>query len=389
MELLSNGDKVCLKNICDCDNGTPAVEECYTHQEQKCQSCHSNFFLKIDESTGVKTCEPCPPNHYSIGPYESDTCFENECTCQNGNPFDNEDCPQHQLELCKICYCDNGAAAIEECFTDQEHKCQTCQSNHHLEIDEITQEQKCVPCPSNHYSVGPNNLYACSENECKCNNGTPVDNVNCPQHESEMCETCNLGYNFDPDSNFCTLVNVCYCDNGMKIPNDQCNINGEHHCDPSGCQAGYHIVGRFCVINDCFCTNGSPVDTLITVDTVVTVNCITHQSSQCKSCDNGYYLNETDASCDINQCKCNNGVTVEDSACLVNDSIQCNNCEEGYYLSDEPGTLNHCLINKCSCQKGVPVADEHCQEHEAERCFSCNSGYHLEGNDCLKDLSLR
>ena len=56
-------------------------------------------------------------------------------------------------------------------------------------------------------------------------------------------------------------------------------------------------------------------------------------------------------------------------------------CDDGYY---RPNTGADCLIKQCRCENGIAVDDGiDCATHGSNLCQSCNAGYDRSGDECL------
>lgn len=137
-----------------------------------------------------------------------------------------------------------------ECLPRNRH------SNHGGSITE-----KCKSCLDG-YRLNSNDV--CVPNICTCSNGinaVGVDNgiVLCPEHNIEVCQSCNRGYHLSLKK---CVPNQCVCLNGAPTEAEDCKFHGDFNCDR--CSAGYHKVTQsisdsssadyeinFCEINKC------------------------------------------------------------------------------------------------------------------------------------------
>ena len=197
-------------------------------------------------------------------------------------------------------------------------------------------------------------------------------------NEKLMLLNCSEGYHIENDSCVRCYPLCLNCSKYSSDPNNQsCDsclydflIYDNHNCR---CQEGYQLNGTNC--EQCDTQN----------------NCETYKinSCDCKTCNEGYYLNDYSKCepCDSN-CK----------SCSIN-ATNCIGCEGNYFLEE-----NHCYqctecnetdsqTCKCqSCKDGFYLDFFQCKQCEnncktcenADKCLSCVQFYKLENSQCVK-----
>jgi len=277
-----------------------------------------------------------------------------------------------------LCKCDGGTPVDDrKCVTEGSQQCASCETGFHS-----TPEGEWVMTESGYILVEPE-IQSCEVNVCGCEYGTVKDEV-CTYHNNNYwCKSCNEGYFLDEEDSYCKIIgNRCTCKDGMPVSMDECSENGKEQCascmlpgwtvqEDGSCQLS---------INDdslCKCDGGLPVSDSL---------CITPGSQQCSSCEFGYHTTPegkwemTDGeykfiepefqTCEINECSCQYG-TVKDEVCQFhNNTSWCKSCDEGYFLDEED---QYCKIigNRCTCKDGMPVSMDECPENGKEQCASC------------------
>jgi len=105
----------------------------------------------------------------------------------------------------------------------------------------------------------PNDINTfCNRKLCKCENGTPVDNDECPIENKNICKKCNSSYeiSIDPDPKHEEQIlcqkyeqkhDKCKCPGGLPIKNSECPEKGHILCEKNGCNKGYDWKDYRCV----------------------------------------------------------------------------------------------------------------------------------------------
>ena len=354
---------ICEANVCVCENGKPVNDRiCRTHGANICYFCNDGYHL------------------------EGNVCVNNTCYCANGQPINS--CKSHNNHDCATCN-DGFKPQIFNNFT-------TCAIDQKL--NEVIEVQKCDAG----YHLDQN---SCVINVCLCENGEPISDTNCSNHEGNECQSCLDGYHLE---DMVCAINSCYCDYGVSVSNGKdCIIDGSHHC--SECDEYYHINAQtsICEGNVCICENGEPVNNRI---------CKSHAANECDACIEGYHLEE--GLCAINNCYCANGIP--NFNCIFDKGHDCTSCNPGFTIQvfngfrtcielTCPENIENCLIcskysnrvcevcenyysptlsgnscqkNVCTCNGGTVVSN--CEVDGTEHCVSCDNGNVLikEDNTC-------
>jgi len=143
---------------------------------------------------------------------------------------------------------------------------------------------------------------------------------------------CDKGYHLFtlPDGNYTCERNSCVCQNGTPINDLECVNHKVNICQ--SCDAGYHQLGDNCVINQCTCLNGKAE---------VGVGCPTHGDHVCQKCESFYHLSSMNLTCETNKCQCTNGHPVGNPSCHEHDAQQCDSCENNYKLNLDTKLCDH------------------------------------------------
>ena len=179
--LIENG-AMCIDFHCSCPHGKPAVNQCSYDSQPKCESCNPGFDLVPEgqisrcrermcfcpEGTAARgtmcpkhgeyLCTECQPGYHK----ENEICVKNKCTCPNGTPATGIYCETHGASKCSdchrfyklaeqntrcvahVCSCPNGTPAKNKCTTDNQPKCQKCNSGYDkIFLSKGSQESSC------------------------------------------------------------------------------------------------------------------------------------------------------------------------------------------------------------------------------------------------------
>ena len=225
--------------------------------------------------------------------------------------------------------------------------------------------------------------------ECKCDNGTPVEGVNCRDEGIQNCLRCDDSYNLQFVDNTASfwydipqlrnwaqtqkcVLNQCTCDRGY--PSRECATNNEMRCDACHSTGDSLNEEKHCVPNICTCENGTEDVGHACEDNgfedCYSCNSLFHQVSKASNASQWYqstshYLSEK-SSCHQNICTCQNGQPVDGSKCVTHGDNKCESCNEatdieaGYHLNS---ITANCDMNVCICEGGTPATA--CTEHES------------------------
>ena len=136
-----------------------------------------------------------------------------------------------------------------------------------------------------HLFTLPDGNNTCEQNSCVCQNGTPINDLECVNHKVNICQSCDAGYHQLGDN---CVINQCTCLNGTAVTGADCPHDQDHLC--KRCDAGFHKSGDGCLINQCTCLNGTAE---------VGVDCPNHDDHLCQNCEKNYKLNLDTKLCDF------------------------------------------------------------------------------------------
>ena len=141
---------------------------------------------------------------------------------------------------------------------------------------------------------------------------------------------------------------------------------------------------KACIKNQCKCGNGVAVENK---------DCFEHGQQKCHHCFRDHFLKDSDDhlrscircpdnhhsngtlhQCFENECTCRNGVAVNNNECSVHQKNICQKCDESYNFHAEEKICSS--ENKCYCDNGNAVVNNECNEHNSNQCESCNDGYY-------------
>jgi hypothetical protein len=406
---------------CNCDAGfVSSGLECIDEATNPCkdQTCSGFGECQIynDEAT-------CICNQGYI-PAENLTCIEN-----TAGPCDGVTCSNHGT-----CFDDNGVAGCN-CDEDYEADGLECVYNVPVEcqvegmcfdgpdgtlrgrcvLDETSQPQ-CV-CDSGYMNAGfmciPDVNDPCYEQECSGNGTCKVGFLDVP-----YCD-CNDGYIISGDDDLsCTLASEL-CAGETCSNHGTCIDNGYNGltCD---CDENFVNVGLECISNPCINNPCSSVNNTESSNT-----CVVHSNGDYScSCLIGYYWDETELKCLLDEVCDNDNMHPEGNTCVCNTDYTLDT-ESGYCLPTSGDLCNPnpcgadsnsiCFVNNidsvastsCICKDGYSLgsdgfcvldvcADDPCFEDHKTVCSKdgstfkcdCDEGYILDGDNCVLDQNL-
>ena len=373
----------CIKNDVDCEpceNGVvmnrDADDRCKVKTENEerhklCATCSLGFHLTEDSQ--------CKPNH---------------CLCETGKDYDFGD----RL---------NGHTPKEgtQCQYNDEENCASCNSGYHLEnivlnlksthyetLNEKDDDGHAVVklLSAEKREATDYSATICKPNTCFCKFGDPY--LFSDENDSD-----------ESDSTISTsFKSMC--------PKNQIQLGSPQKCKE--CLPGYHKLVSFgetsdgnhyyCEINACYCENGTPKEDVRDDEGLITnqiIECTDNGSHMCASCDPYFHL-EADQNCVENVCTCENGEAVDNVDCIEHESNQCkeDDCEGGYHTEPSleiEGALD-CKLNLCYCWNGdgaegwhnddsTPYTCDHTKGQQTFSCVphSCRAGYEYKTQDEL------
>lgn len=277
-----------------------------TTQDPFCSRCNLTI-------TGDFNCLECnSTNSFVNSSYLCENCSSSCLTC-NGNT--NESCLS----------CDNGHYLENSQCLACDSTCTTCKG---------VGSSNCTSCPVTRYLTGNNcPLYDCSGlnscSECK-----KINNI-------LVCDLCKDGWFLNTDN----ICNVC---------NNSCLKCSKSSSNCTSCKLGTFLNSSLCTDCDISCKNCTGPS---------------ENQSDCSQCNVNYGFNSD------NQCKsiiCDNSC----KDCVGTTANDCYSCYNGFYLIQTNNTCDNCSIN-CST----------CSGPNKNECLSCESSLNLIDGYC-KNASL-
>ena len=224
----------CEQKRCKCELG-PYIVGSYTIGAN-CPEDGSNF------------CDECSKGYYLD---ETDSqCYQNRCECLNGVAAETET-PDGE----------------GKCETDGNTQCVSCSDGYFMNGGKECQ----VDCGTGYHLRNG----TCDLNICDCNDGMKAFGVNCVEHGTFDCSSCNDGFDliieidlngnqsgncelitcntdFYLSTGFFCLEKVCVCENGVGRSGTDCHTHGAHSgvpkyvmnditCDKSSHHTIYHF----------------------------------------------------------------------------------------------------------------------------------------------------
>ena len=365
---INKGDYKCTKtdNCFESIYGvcTSCIDGYYLNKKRDICEKAENSFFNCKQTIDEINCDICNKNYYlSENGQCSDTIMcsiANKSKCEkcalgfnlleNGSCSNEQNCKNADKDtgLCNIClngyYLDN-----------KDKKCRTNKENNEFKNCEIY-NNGCIKC-----EIG----YFISE-DLKC-----VKTRGCSESENGICLKCSEGYFIGYDNNCSNAEHCIY--SGKNI------FYGCDECEPNYCYDSFS--------NKCFEINEEKYK-----------NCKISYGSRCSTCNDNFYLNETDSICYDNNDE--NDIFYK---CAKSDYYgnKCFKCVEGYYLGSEDkkcSKIENCKFseneNKCiECDKYfcLDISKQKCVENnflydESQKIYiNCNKT-NKEGNKCEECL---
>ena len=440
----------CMRNICECDNGTAvATELCPYFGAQRCASCDDTYHL------------------------DNGRCKQNICSCDNGSPFLEDGtsvCYQHGDKTCghcdygyhlennqclpNICTCNNGIAAYGSlCEQHNTEKCVTCNVNEYFDFMDYTCKNNTCPSGYSRYSIsgvfygypvpcnewnfvsdrtgisysghnlcindnlgvlwcrsGSNNISVqcfnpmCRPNKCTCENGTPVEgryrDKTCTNYGQEMCAYCNEGYHLE--NNMCK-PNICTCDGGIAAHGSGCMHHNSTGCVKCDDNEYFDFEDYICKENTCDDGYSKYSNQLNFYGTYYTCNTWNEKSEQtgitysghnrCIKDGKTYFWCRSGSNnnwwlCDTPMCK-PNICNCENGTPVTDGHVLCTHYGDEQCSHCDAGyhlADGKCILKECTCENGAPAKGEDCAQHNTSHCTSCNYGFIHENGACVEGL---
>eukprot|EP00933_Yihiella_yeosuensis_P037485 TRINITY_DN3143_c0_g1_i1.p1 TRINITY_DN3143_c0_g1~~TRINITY_DN3143_c0_g1_i1.p1 ORF type:complete len:517 (+),score=66.91 TRINITY_DN3143_c0_g1_i1:74-1624(+) len=208
----------CVENRCRCSRGTGATgTACENHGSKYCAECDAPFHLLNGK------CHRCRPGYHRLNSKDpiNEDCELDECECEHGTAAEGTLCPQHGSDWCTAC--DDGFQL---------------------------ENGKCVCAPGYHEDGGK-----CVENECECDRGTPATGTACETHGSKYCTACPEPFSlWNGKCHRCLpgkhledgecKINECECTHGIGAEGIDCPEHGSKKC--ISCDDSYHLWNDCC-----------------------------------------------------------------------------------------------------------------------------------------------
>ncbi len=389
--------RACSKYRGICVNGS-LIEQTRRKQQNHCGLCNEGFYLK--DRRCIAYGGLCS-NGFLV--QQRSRRQNNHCgVCNDGYYLINRSCMPYGG------VCINGILPIQMLRTQHNH-CAHCNQGFYLA------QSKCIACePGKYQPVLQNDrnkesCIVCSPGRFQNSSGMSLCNPwkKCPQGTVVKAESLN-STNMDITCEKCSESNTVLCNSSMKcapgegiylssdksatcvtckkftysekiddrpcknVSSDLCPGNSSRFNESCICNEGYHgllawdnIKGRWlgeCNENNCVCYHGTKSRV-----------CVTHGTSSCRRCDDGYYLHE-------NTClpfggTCANGGLISQDKRIQFD--HCGSCNSGFYISNN----SRCVPFSQHCYNGTRV--ENVNRVQDNQCRSCDNGYKLIHGLCV------
>ena len=379
------GQSSCVYTVMTCPAGTYAVTS-----TQSCENCPVGKYSEQQGRMSASHCTAC-----AVGTYNSKTGQNAQSACKNcgsgkTSSVNNDDCEacaagKYSDASCKDCsagrFSGQAADSCTDCnvgtysplgASDCEYTVTTCPAGTYA-----TSTAACEQCPSGYYSQTGQSCTGCesgkfsSAGQSHCNPPTQKTSGKCtiPLTTADICLEAaqaliltGIQSSLYGTSRSATDVPGCTYDSfwaeygiGMKF-----NINPDSTGD---CTQGKTCI---CLKPVCTCLNGTPESEACTED----------GAEHCKTCDDGFDLDENNACVDIDDCAsdpCQNGGTCTDKV----NAFSCA-CASGY-----EGDTCVTDIDECATSPTSPTspcdANADCANNVGSYTCTCMDGYHGSG----------
>ena len=295
----------CDRNICTCNQGIGTIN-CEVHDQEECEECNSGY--RLDQVNKI--------------------CVANVCTCADGTPIKTPNCP-----------------------LDGQNFCGTCIDFYHPE-DDGPNLRNCLP----------------NECRCDNGQGVPSEECINHDEIQCIPTSCLPGYHYDDVTRSCE-TNICTCENGKAPTKADCTTHGLEICIKNACFEGYHFISNrgkaSCRANVCYCNAGVADDGPNRWETNYVDNnnvkhiCKENDAVQCINCDNFHHLNIASKECVQNTCRCTNGTPSRKGTCpyeyhydpkifkYSDPTNHCESCDNSWFLEESnnccDGITKHCI----------------------------------------------
>ena len=193
----SKNRKICKKNVCVCNNGTPSCKKGMNHGEISCLKCDPGFILTKPDQFNRTYCT-CDDG-YHLG---SNICKKNVCVCKNGTP----------------------SPSCKKGMNHGESSCLKCDPGSSLTKPDKLNRTYCN-CDHGYYSAGGG---ICKKNVCVCKHGTPSCKKGMNHGESSClkCDQASFYRNIQANRGYPDRVltkpdnfnrTYCNCPTGTKL----------------------------------------------------------------------------------------------------------------------------------------------------------------------------
>ncbi|ELP85461.1 hypothetical protein EIN_088130, partial [Entamoeba invadens IP1] len=321
----------------------------------KCASCQSELILDNEMckscSSSIQNCTSC-----ATSSTESIMCS----VCREGF------FPEKTCKSCKMIYGCELCVNLLVGNVESTRICTKCLSGYYLQDGECLQIKNCVANTGIECTKCEINFIV-EEGECK----EYTTQLGCIATDGVFCTTCSDGFYLSPESRrclSCSVASCSRCDTTGKCV--ECNTNNSlkdgkcEKCGIVGCSL-CNSTGIDCLRCDKTHFSTTLPTTQCTECTTKTNGCLECTSEHCTICQDGYFINTTDHTC--NSCKVIEGCT----ACSL-ETGKCFKCLDGFYLVSGQCALCNNTMQRCG----------RCSSES--NCNSCEEGYFLEENTCHK-----
>lgn len=98
----------------------------------------------------------------------------------------------------------------------------------------------CESCDPGFHLTLHNHGLECQKNLCSCSFGNSATGAACSVHQTEICDSCYLGYYLDDNDNVCKLKE-CVCEHGEGATGIACPFHGNQYCTSCEASASYEL----------------------------------------------------------------------------------------------------------------------------------------------------